>query len=187
MLQSVSYEMRSTTVFYLFQELFGTSREQPNHSRSRLDESVPSSIFDVISQHRSGGGVGGPARSGGHATSSVAATNLEDPPESWAGRDISPAGLSPKGSPDRPVAGKSPESLSIASLDLEPAGEEHVRKVFTTSLTLDRFVSVSCFITFLSHPKWRVYSDGEKGYGHHMGEKSGRVYINMKDKGIFVI
>jgi hypothetical protein len=111
------------------------------HQSAYNSGAAPASILDVISLHRTGGQAAsksGPMR---------AATHM-DPEEEAAqdNYDVSPARLavsvsplhgSPAtisgGSPEpTTVAGvaKSPESGSIASLDLEPAGEEQQRQSF---------------------------------------------------------
>jgi hypothetical protein len=122
------------------QELFGTGGDV-RHQSAYNSGAAPTSILDVISLHRTGGQAAsksGPIR---------AAIHMHPEEESSQDNyDVSPARLSVSvsplhgslatiggGSPEpTTVAGvaKSPESGSIASLDLEPAGEEQQRQSF---------------------------------------------------------
>ena len=119
--------------------------EKP-HQRTYFDGTAPSSILDVINVHRSGSSAQGRSSGQGTRSDHPGGQQEEEGASEWT-RDSSPSGLStstpaasaalsPKGSPatsgGSPVplatgAGKSPESMSIASLDLEPTVEDQAR------------------------------------------------------------
>jgi hypothetical protein len=111
------------------------------HQSAYNSGSAPASILDVISLHRTGGqaaGKSGPMRAAPHMHPEEEASqdNYDVSPArlvvSVSPLHGSPAAIS-DGSPEpTTVAGvaKSPESGSIASLDLEPTGEEQQRQSF---------------------------------------------------------
>jgi hypothetical protein len=111
------------------------------HQSAYNSGAAPASILDVISLHRTGGQAAsksGPIRAATHMHPEEEASqdNFDVSPSRLA-VSVSPLHGSPAtisgGSPEpTAVAGaaKSPESGSIASLDLEPAGEEQQRQSF---------------------------------------------------------
>jgi hypothetical protein len=111
------------------------------HQSAYSSGSAPASILDVISLHRTGGQAAsksGPMRATPHMhpEEDTSRDNYDVSPSRLA-VSVSPLHGSPAtisgGSPEPAAAAgvaKSPESGSIASLDLEPAGEEQQRQSF---------------------------------------------------------